>query len=274
MTGLVIVSTLAITSPGVAPPSHPAWVLEVGLSNTEVARRTETLEAQGYRPTGISAYNSVESNRFAVIYLKSGGPAWVMNWGLTTDQFLQRSRNLRAKGYNPACLSGCNEIGAERLSYLWLKSAKPERDWSYGLDVNALLRQIARMRSLGYRPVRISSYMVNAANVYAVVWEKSEMVWELKYGMSPAQFEDALNDLSARGYRPVSVSGLNAGGVVRYCGIWEQRKGPAWEIRYGQTQNALLEYARSMGARGYRPTVAAGYNTLDGDRFASIWEKE
>jgi hypothetical protein len=274
MSGLVILTTLAVLSPDVAPPGHPAWVVEVGLSNSQVSQRTTALEAKGYRPVGISAYNSVEDNRFAVVYLKSGGPAWEMNWGLTTGQFLQRARALRAKGYIPECLSGCNEIGAERLSHLWIKSAKPERDWSYGLDINALLRQIGRMRTLGYRPVKISSYMVNAANVYAVVWEKSEIVWELKYGMSGPDFQAALDDLSGRGYRPVSVSGLGTSGVVRYCALWEKRKGPAWEVRYGQSQGALLEFARSIGARGYRPAVVAGYNTLDGDRFASIWDKE
>ena len=130
MSGLVIVSALAVLSSGAAPPSHPAWVVEVGLSDKEVGQRTETLQSRGYRPVGINAYNSVESNRFAVIYLKSDGPAWAMNWGLTTEKFLQQARALRAKGYTPACLSGCNEIGAERLSQLWLKSAKPERDWS------------------------------------------------------------------------------------------------------------------------------------------------
>jgi hypothetical protein len=274
MSGLVILSALVVLSPEVGPPRDPAWMVNVGLSNTEVSQRTKALEAKGYRPIAISAYNSVEANRFAVVYLKGGGPAWEMNWGLTTDQFLEKARALRAKGYIPECLSGCNEIGAERLSYLWVKSAKPERDWSYGLDVNGLLRQIGRMRALGYRPVKISSYMVDAANVYAVVWEKNDMAWELKYGMTAQEFQNALDDLSARGYRPVSVSGLGTSGVVRYCAIWEKRKGPAWEVRYGQSQGVFLDSARSLGARTYRPTVVSGYNTLDGDRFASIWEKE
>jgi hypothetical protein len=92
--------------------------------------------------------------------------------------------------------------------------------------------------------------------------------------MTAAEFQDALDDLSTRNYRPVSVGGLNAGGVVRYCAIWEQRKGPAWEVRFGQSRGAFLDFARSRGMMGYRPTVVAGYNTLNGDRFASIWEKE
>jgi hypothetical protein len=115
--------------------------------------------------------------------------------------------------------------------------------------------------------------MVNAANTYAVIWEKSDVAWELKYGMSADGIQSALDDFSARGYRPTAIAGLNAGGVVRYCAVWEKRKGPVWEARYGQSQDDFLDLARSMAVKGYRPTVVAGYNTLDGDRFASIWEK-
>ena len=39
-------------------------------------------------------------------------------------------------------------------------------------------------------------------------------------------------------------------------------------------QDELLSLARSLGAVGYRPVGVAGYNTLDGDRFASLWQKE
>jgi hypothetical protein len=274
MSGFILVSALTVMSPGVAPPQHAAWEVIVSLGDTEVGPSTDRMKARGYRPVGISAYNSVEANRFAVIFQKSSGPAWEMNWGLTPDQFVRRARVLRARGYGPACLSGCNEIGAQRLSYLWDKRAGIDRDWSYGLEAPGLLDQIGRMRALGYRPARISSFMANAANVYAVVWEKRDVAWELKYDLSAQQLQDAMDDLLTRGYRPVSIGGLNAGGVVRYCAVWEKRTGPAWEVRFGQSQGAFLEYVRSMAARGYRPVTVTGYNTLQGDRFASIWQKE
>src|SRR5262249_37687497 len=137
-----------------------------------------------------------------------------------------------------------------------------------------LLDLANRMGKRGFRPVWISSYMVNAANVYAVIWEKSDTHWVLKYEMSAQGLQDALDDLASRGYRPLAIGGLNAGGVVRYCAVWEKRKGPAWQVYYGQTPDAFLTQSRAMAARGYRPAAVAGYNTLDGDRFASIWEKE
>src|SRR5262249_1393410 len=92
-------------------------------------------------------------------------------------------------------------------------------------------------------------------------------------GLSPQGLQDALDGLAARGYRPLSISGHSVEGATRYCAVWEKRKGPAWEVRYGQAQDDLLTLARGMSVRGSRPSAVAGYNPLDGDRFASIWQK-
>jgi hypothetical protein len=273
MSALVLASALVVLSPGVAPHRGPAWVVNVGLSADELRQRTDALQAQGYRPASISAYNAVEQNRFAVIYLKTTEPAWRMDWGRTPDAFLRRAGQLREKGYSPVCLSGCNQLGAERLADLWLRRAGPAREISRALDGDALLQEANQRKARSYRPVWISSYRVNSINVYAVLWEKSAVPWELRYGMTGQGLEDFVNDFATRGYRPITISGLNAGGIVRYCAVWEKREGPAWEVRYGQSQEGFLSYTRSMSARGYRPTSLSGYNTPDGDRFASIWER-
>jgi hypothetical protein len=273
MYGLFITGALALAAPAAGPPQDAAWVVYVGLTGDEVRQRTNQMRSRGYRPTSINAYNAAEANRFTVVYRKSAGPAWAMDWGLTPAQLLQRGRELRGKGYSPVCLSGCNRLGAERLADLWLKE-KGEREATYGLTAAQLLRQAGQYRDRGFRPVGISSYRIDAANAYAVVWEKGGPAWEVKYGLSGPELQQVLTDLSARGYRPTSIGGINDGSVVRYSAVWEKRKGPAWQVRYGQTKEGFLEGARAMAALGYAPKTVVGYNTLQGDRFTSVWEKE
>jgi hypothetical protein len=272
MYGLVLASALAGLSPSAGPPGPLPWLLEVGLTGAQVRTRTEALRSRGYRAVSINAYNAVEENRFAVIYQQGKG-AWDMAWALTPAQFAARAGQLGRKGYVPICLSGGNLLGAEQLSDVWLQKPKVAREYGYGLEADQMVRLTNRLGVRGYRPVWISSYRVNAANTYAVLWEQDRGVaWELKYGLSAEGFQDALDTLAARGYRPVAVSGLNMGGVVRYCAAWEKRKG-AWQVRYGQTQGDLLTFARVMAAEGYRPVCVSGYNTADGDRFVSLWAK-
>src|SRR4051794_8648503 len=118
MHALVIASTLAALSPGVAPPSRGAWTLEVGLTPAQFRERADQLGPAGQRPITISAYNSAEANRFVLVSQKGKGPAWDLNWALTPDTFLTRARDLRARGYVPVCLSGSNQLGAERIADL------------------------------------------------------------------------------------------------------------------------------------------------------------
>jgi hypothetical protein len=272
MSGLVL-AALSALAPDAAPGRAPAWVVNVGLTAEQVQARTDALSASGYRPTGISAYNAVEANRFAVVYEQGAGPAWQMLWGLAPVEFQRRDADLRSRGYVPECLSGGNWLGAERLSALWVRRPGTDRELSYGLDRDGILREADRQRGRGYRPVWASSYMVNSANAYAVIWEKGGPAWEVRVGLSPDDLQSSIDDLSARGFRPVSISGLNAGGVVRYTAVWEKRAGAAWEARFGQDQGALLDTARAMSARGFRPRAVMGFNTLRGDRFASVWEQ-
>jgi Bacterial tandem repeat domain 1 len=274
MSGLVLMSALVALSPSAGPPTHPAWVVDVGLTSAQLSKRVEALRANGYQPTCINAYNSALDNRFALVSLKAKGPKWQMDWGKTPDQFLRRTRKLSDDGYTAVCVSGCNNIGAERLADLWLSGSSSTREISRGLDAAALIREAKRMRGRGYRPVWISSYMVDTFTTYAIIWEKSTDDWELKFAMSAASLQDSLDDLSARGYRPLCISGYAAHTAVRYCAVWQKRKGPAWLVSYGQSQDAFLTNARTMALRGYRPIAVSGYNTLEGDRFASVWEKE
>jgi hypothetical protein len=268
-----VVSALVLLAVAIGPPAPSTWWVSVGLTSDQLQQRTDSMHARGYRPIGISAYNVAQANRFAVLYQKGTEPAWEMHWGQTPEQFLQRNRELGDKGYVPVCLSGSNLLGSERLSALWVRGEG--RDVSFGLGSEELLAEINRMRTRGYRPARISSYMADTFTRYAIVWQKDDgVLWELHYGKTAEGFQDTLNAMTARGYRPVSASGLETVGVLRYCAIWEKRQGPAWQMRYGQSEDDFLGLINVMSERGYRPTAVTAYDTGSASRFVSIWEKD
>jgi hypothetical protein len=273
MSGFAAVSALVLLAPAIGPPPTTAWWVGVGLTSDQVQQRTDAMRSRGYRPVGISAYNVVQDNRFAVLYQKGTEPAWEMYWGQTPEQFLQRNRNLRDKGYVPVCVSGSNLLLAPRLSALWVQGEG--REVSFGLQSNDLLTEIDRMRARGYRPARISSYMADTFTHYAVVWQKDDgVLWELHFGKTAEGFQEALESMTARGYRPVSASGLDTVGVLRFCAIWEKRNGPAWQLRYGQSQEDFIGLVKVMPSKGYHPTVVTAYDTGSASRFVSIWEKD
>lgn len=269
------VLSLALLAPSAAPLTQPTWVVEAGLSGEQLKKRTEGLGRRGFRPLSVCGYNAGEENRFAAIWAKGGDGEWRMDYGLTRKGLTARVEDLTGRGYRLAGLSGYDLIGAERFADVWVKAKGPAWEWLVGVDQKALAGTLTDMKKRGYRPTRVSAYSTNGANAYALLGEKGgDVRWELSWGLSARQLQDALDDFKTRGYRPVSVAGLTAGTGARYALIWERRRGPAWVLRYGEDQDTFTQTARAMAARGYRPVEVAGYNTLEGDRFASIWERE
>ena len=259
--------------PAAAPHVQPAWVVEVGLTAGQLKSRTDALGRRGFRPVRVCGYNCVEVNRYAAIWAKVGGGEWRMDYGLRRKDFVSRAEDLKDRGFRLVSLSGYDLIGSERFADVWVKDRGPAWEWVAGVDAGGLAKALAGMKQRGVRPVRVSSYFAGV-NAYALLGEKGGGAWELKWGMTPGQLQSALDDLGGRGYRPVSISALASGTGARYAAVWHKKGGPAWEVKYGQDQDSFVATARAMAAAGYRPVCVAGYNTLDGDRYASIWERD
>jgi len=269
MTAALVILALC---PAAAPHAQPAWVVEVGLTADQLKSRTDELARRGLRPVRVCGYNSVESNRYVAVWAKMGGE-WRMDYGLRRKDFVSRADDLTGRGFRMVSLSGYDLVGSERFADVWVKDKGPAREWDAGLSTDGLAKALAGMRQRGVRPVRVSSYFAGV-NAYALLGEKGGGAWELKWGMTPGQLQSALDDLGDRGYRPVSISALASGTGARYTAVWHEKKGPAWQVKYGQDRDSFVATARAMAAGGYRPVCVAGYNTLDGDRYASIWERD
>jgi hypothetical protein len=273
MSAPLALCALTLLAPAAGPPAHP-WSFEVGLTAEQVGSRAAALREAGYRPTCVSGYNVGEAVRFAVVWEKAGGPAWMMDYGLTPARLDRRAVDLKAAGYRPVGLSGYDLVGTQGFIDLWRKESGPAWQVNYGMDGDGLRRLAGQMKARGYRPRTLSSYMSGTISRYALVWEKgAEVPWELRWGLSPDGFGNALDNLAAEGYRPVAIGGLGIFEQVTYSAVWEKRKGPDWLARYNLDADGLSDLARAMRGRGYKPVYLAGYGTFNGPRFASIWEK-
>lgn len=275
MTAQYVLCVLAALGPAAGPP-HDPWLIEVGLGADQLRTRTAQLRDEGYQPISVYGYNDRENIRYAVAWEKSRGPAWVLDYGLSGPQLDRRSSELKAKGYRPIGLSGYDLIGSPRYIDLWRKTDGAAWQVEYGLDADQLRRSSGLMKEKGYRPRSLSSCLSATFTRYAVVWEKGgDVAWDLRWGLSSTGLQDALNSLGNEGYRPVALAGLGIEERQTFACAWEKRKGAAaWQARYGLTADALNALARSMRTTGYRPSYLSGYDTLDGVRYASIWEKK
>ena len=132
----------------------------------------------------------------------------------------------------------------------------------------------ANLAELGYRPRVVSGYAIDGVAHYAAAWELDEhgLPWQARHGLTPAQYQTALDQMDAQGYRLVQVCGYQVNLDVFYAAIWERRAGPAWQTRYGLTESAYRSAMDDLTGQGYRLTWVSGYSHGGRARYAGIWE--
>jgi WD40 repeat protein len=144
----------------------------------------------------------------------------------------------------------------------------------YGMTAADYQQVFDDLKGQGYRLTDISGYEVGGQDRYAAIWEKRDgPPWEARYGLTSAQYQQTLDDLTRRGYRLIHVSGYDVKGQVLYAGIWEQRGGPPWQARHGMTAAEYQQVFDDLKGQGYRLINVSGYEVGGQDRYAAIWEK-
>lgn len=275
MTAQLALCTLLSLSPAAAPPSSPPWAIDFGLTTDQLRAAIAKRTAAGYCPTCVSGHNLNQDSRFSIVWEKVKGPAWKIDYGLTSAQLDRRATTLKRDGYRPVSLSGFDLIGDQGFIDLWRKDAGPEWSVEYGKDADGLTRLAATMKGAGFRPVAVSNYVSGTINRFATIWDKGgDVDWVMKWGLSPSAFETMLTNLTNLGYRPVAISGLGVLEDVSLSAVWVKQKGSAWVTRYNQDAGGLKTLGQLMRQKGYRPVYLSGYNTLRGVRYASIWEQD
>ena len=269
-----LVVTATLTAPGVAPPESPPWMVRVGLTGEQVGEWTTSLKVRGYRPISISACNAVEANRYAVVYQKRRGPGLGHGLGTVAGAVRRAVEVLSAKGYVTACLSGCNQLGAERLSDLWVETARrcPRGDlWGRRRrpdratqpDAVARIPPPGDLQLPGQRRQRLRRHLGEG---------RPDLGSEVRPVRASAARRDG-RPVRRAATAPSRSAGSTPAGSSATAPSGKSAKGPPGRFATPRRRTTSSP-PPARWRRGIDPTAVVGYNTPQGDRFASLWEKD
>jgi Bacterial tandem repeat domain 1 len=109
---------------------------------------------------------------------------------------------------------------------------------------------------------------------YAAIWEQaSGPLWRSVQGLSSAEYQRTLDDLSGQGFRPVQVSGYSVSGEDHYAAIFEKRAGPPLEEVHGLNAADYQQAFNRLSGQGFREVQVSGYSVRGEDHYAAIFEK-
>ncbi|HYR09292.1 MAG TPA: papain-like cysteine protease family protein [Longimicrobium sp.] len=237
----------------------PALVARHGQTGAEYQATFDEWTGKGYRPICVTVYRDGATARYASIFHKTKGPAFVARHGIDATQYQNEVTAWSAQGYRPRSLSAATVGGKTLFACVYEKGGSAEWVARHGLTAAQYQAAFDDLGGKGYRLRAVCPYAVNGADRYIAWWEKSPgQPWVARHGVSESAFRQTHDSLAAQGYDLVSGGACIVGSSDRYAGLWEKRSATSIG-HHGMTPGAYQANFDAALAQGLRPAFVSGY---------------
>ena len=159
----------------------PAWVARHRMTSAEYQSEFDTRTGQGYRLTQISGYSVGDQDRYAAIFEKTTGPAWVARHRMTSAEYQSEFDTRTGQGYRLTQISGYSVGDQDRYAAIFEKTTGPA--WvarhrmtsaEYQSEFDTRTGQGYRLNKYYYQCYKLKQifgYSVSGKAYYAAIWE-------------------------------------------------------------------------------------------------------
>lgn len=193
--------------PGVIVP----WAARHGLDANQYQNAFNELTSQGYRPSSISGYVVAGVPRYAAVFEKRQGGAWIARHGLNPVDYQKEFDRHVGQGFRLLDVSGYFVDGEDRYAAIWERSAAPEWVARHGLTSAQYQAEFNRLAQAGFRLWKIRGWNSGGTPKFAAIWVKVHGgPWAARHGMFADAYQEEFDAMAKQGYRLRFVSGYPA----------------------------------------------------------------
>jgi hypothetical protein len=191
--------------------SCPPFVARHGLTSQEYQQQFDKLVGQqGFRLKLVDGYSVSGQDRYAAIWEKSSGPAFVARHGLTSEEYQQQFDQLVGQeGYCLTDVSGYEGGGQARFAAIWEKGPCPTFVARHGMASQEYQRQFDQLvGQQGFRLKLVDGYQVGGQEFYAAIWENlpTDAAFVARHGLTAQEYQTQFDQLvGQQGFRLVWV---------------------------------------------------------------------
>jgi CubicO group peptidase (beta-lactamase class C family) len=237
-----------------ADVAGPAWRANHGLTPSGYDAKFQTYKEQGFRPTGISAYTSGGTPRFAGIWEAVDGHRWSVRRGLTAAQYQSVLDDHVDRGYRPTDVTGYVRDGEAHYAAIFEQFGGPRWRAHHGISGSTFQSKFDGYVDDDFRLTDVGGLGVGGSQQLVGTWQEfGGPEWRAYYGMDGSAFQTRIDDLSERGFRMTTVSGYDVGGP-RFAGIWERNR--PRQSGLGGIDDAVSQYMRDNRVPGLSLAVS------------------
>jgi hypothetical protein len=142
-----------------------------GLTGAQYQSAFNQFTSQGYRLVDVSGYRDANGTRFAALWVRQSGPAWVARHNLTAQQYQAVFNQYTGQGYRPVHVDGYMTSDGVRFAAIWERRGGP---WvaRHGLTGAQYQSAFDQFVGQGYRLTHVSCYNDGQGPRYAAIWSR------------------------------------------------------------------------------------------------------
>jgi hypothetical protein len=199
------------------------WIARHGLGGNEYQQEFDKLTQQGFRLMHIENYLSGGHIRYAPIFVKAAGPAWIAYHGRTATDHQQQFNSLTQQGFRPINITAVSP-GGERsyvglyekrdVGSFFVKSFLTPSDYQAQFDAN-----VAAGRKLAY----LNAYTHAGSPRISAIWqEKAGSPFVARHGLTSSGYQAEFDKHLGEGFLTRAVTGYEENDGHRFAAFWSK----------------------------------------------------
>jgi CubicO group peptidase (beta-lactamase class C family) len=241
-----------------------------------------TFSAQGYRMISLSAYGDPGDARYAAVWVKRDGPAWVAVHGVDSVGYQTFFNTQTSQGFVPVLISATGDAGNAIFAAVFEKGVSGAWVAKHGLTsgpanhVGTFQAQDAAAAAAGQSLRSVTVYGTASDRRYAAVWHANPtyVKWHVHEADTAASYQTTFNaetqlpGYELAGYRPAYVT-LSSDQI--YCSVFKDDVVGPWVARHGLTSDQYQAEFNQQNAKGFYPICVQGGGSGGDTRYAAVF---
>lgn len=238
----------------------PAWTIRWGMSSGQYQQEFDRRVAMGFRVVQVSGYMDRGQARYAALFEKRSGSAWVARHGMDAAAYQAAFDRYTAQGYRPVHIDVFERHGRGSFALVMEKRGGPAWQAKHGMSAHAYQLHLNNLTARGYRVVKATGYVHAGQMRFAAVWEKTNIgAWLTSYGLTAATLQQKFRHNRANGF---SVSRIVGYGNGQFSVVWEKGRPSAVRTAAGSLVNAT----KTVGNGVIKGTRQVGNEVVKGGK--------
>jgi len=270
--GLFSLLALPVIASEIVSDQDVGWYAYRDLSSSTFSRHFQNLSDKGYRMIDVDAYSVSGNVRYAMVWQRNDGRAWAERRDMTSDQYNQRWKEYRDRGFRPTDVEAYQVGSKMRYAGIWIENRENIK-WSSWRNMKAEKygERFEEMSRKGFMLVDMEAYKTPNGTRFAAIWYKNtrNIQWAQLRNLTRERYQQEVDSRAAAGFRMVDYERYKMGSKTRYAAIWHKDGGPSQIIRTNRSKLGYANNFREYRDDGFRPVDFE----RDGSKYGAIWVK-